>query len=162
MTTRPEPHGPSAAVSNGCLCRAGASRRSTCTSTLAQRLSRCLVLLSAGARRQRCPAWPELSLLNLKTCRFKEAAPLAASFISGSRSGTQAVFEIASPKWHFRTMANQGSLVTTGVRCHSCNGQIPVNPAGAAAEFSVPCPHCGRRDFYEIKEIHTLRISEKE
>jgi DNA-directed RNA polymerase subunit RPC12/RpoP len=47
-----------------------------------------------------------------------------------------------------------------GVTCHHCGSPIPVlRVERVTAEFVVPCPHCGRRGFFEIKDIKPLPAS---
>jgi RNase P subunit RPR2 len=46
----------------------------------------------------------------------------------------------------------------TGVICKRCQKPVEVKTAERVSdEFSVCCPKCGRRDFYRIKDIKTLR-----
>jgi len=57
--------------------------------------------------------------------------------------------------------ANRGTAISkvshTGVNCKRCNTQIRVNEAGRVSEeFSVPCPRCGSRAFYRVKELKTF------
>jgi DNA-directed RNA polymerase subunit RPC12/RpoP len=44
----------------------------------------------------------------------------------------------------------------TIVLCKRCGGRIAVrNPERVPEEFSVACPHCGQRAFYQIRDIRS-------
>jgi len=46
---------------------------------------------------------------------------------------------------------------STGVTCKRCKTPIRVEKAERVAEeFSVACPHCGFRGFYQIKDLKPL------
>jgi hypothetical protein len=45
----------------------------------------------------------------------------------------------------------------TCVSCPACSYEIPVLSAvSSPREFSVPCPNCGSRKFYEFAQAHDL------
>ena len=52
--------------------------------------------------------------------------------------------------------------ISSFVSCPACSGEIPLEGGSRLpAEFSVPCPSCGRRTIYQSADAHDSKKSEE-
>jgi predicted RNA-binding Zn-ribbon protein involved in translation (DUF1610 family) len=59
------------------------------------------------------------------------------------------------------TIRNE-SKISSFVSCPACAGEIPLEGSPRLpAEFSVPCPSCGRRTIFQSADAHDSKKSEE-
>jgi len=46
---------------------------------------------------------------------------------------------------------------TRAIICHKCSCRVPLATTDRMPdEFTVRCPNCGRRDFYQSREVRSI------
>jgi DNA-directed RNA polymerase subunit RPC12/RpoP len=68
------------------------------------------------------------------------------------------ILKISMPSHQSRPMPSKAS--SGGVVCVQCAQKISIETAAKVSEeFSILCSKCGKRAFYRIKDLKTLKVS---